>query len=205
MFDARRLLANSFLYSSIQRLLGATGMRRTFIHDYLRPKRGMRILDIGCGTADILDQLTDIDYVGIDSNEHYLRRAKKRYGRRATFLHCRVDDNLDFVIASESFDVVMANGVLHHLTDEEARALLSLSRRALKPEGRFLSFDGCFEPRQSRIARYFLSKDRGRFVRTREEYITLARGEFAEVSAGLRSDLLKIPYTHLIMECRLKV
>ena len=44
-------------------------------------------------------------------------------------------------------------------------------------------------------------KDRGKFVRTREEYLRLASARFPKVEPHLRHDLLRIPYTHLIMRC----
>jgi hypothetical protein len=43
--------------------------------------------------------------------------------------------------------------------------------------------------------------DRGRYVRTREAYLALARPSFRGVKAFLRQDLLLIPYTHIILEC----
>jgi hypothetical protein len=79
--------------------------------------------------------------------------------------------------------------------------MFDLVRRALRPHGRLVPFDGCYVPGQSPIARWFLGKDRGRFVRTREEYARLASATFGNVELNLRHDLLRIPYTHLIMRC----
>ena len=44
-----------------------------------------------------------------------------------------------------------------------------------------------------------VSRDRGEFVRRREDYVRLAEGCFARVESFVRHDLLRIPYTHLIM------
>jgi SAM-dependent methyltransferase len=96
---------------------------------------------------------------------------------------------------------VIAHGVLHHLDDDQARTLFRVARRALKPGGRLVTYDGCFTPDQSAAARFVVSLDRGRHVRTREAYERLARGEFSEVRTFVRHDLVRIPYTHLIMEC----
>jgi hypothetical protein len=46
-----------------------------------------------------------------------------------------------------------------------------------------------------------LAKDRGKFVRTRDEYLRLASTRFSKVEPHLRHDLLRVPYTHLIMRC----
>ena len=100
-----------------------------------------------------------------------------------------------------TFDVVLATGVIHHLDDVQAAALFGLARLALRPAGRLVTFDGCRVPQQSRLARWLLAKDRGKFVRTQEEYLRLASARFANVELDLRHDLLRVPYTHLIMRC----
>jgi hypothetical protein len=51
------------------------------------------------------------------------------------------------------------------------------------------------------MVRWLLAKDRGKFVRTREEYLRLALARFSKVESHVRHDLLRIPYTHLIMRC----
>ena len=73
-----------------------------------------------------------------------------------------------------TFDLAPANGVVHHLDDDQALALYRLARSALKPGGRFVSFDGAFVDGQSAVARMFLRNDRGRHVRRAEDYERLA-------------------------------
>ncbi len=51
------------------------------------------------------------------------------------------------------------------------------------------------------MARYFLDKDRGEYVRSLEEWPPLVQPTFPSAILHLRHDLLRIPYTHLIMEC----
>ena len=72
---------------------------------------------------------------------------------------------------------------------------------ALKPGGRMITNDGCYVSRQSAAKRYLLSRDRGQFVRTQPGYEALARSSFRNVYCHLREDVLRIPYTHLIMVC----
>ena len=55
-------------------------------------------------------------------------------------------------------------------------------------------------PAQSRTARLVILADRGRYVRNPAEYERLAAPVF-EVETAVRSDLLRIPYTHCILEC----
>ncbi len=98
-----------------------------------------------------------------------------------------------------TFDIVMANGVFHHLNDGEATQLAEIASEALKPAGRFCSFDGCFTDDQGRIARYIITKDRGLNVRVPEGYRSLVRPYFLSVELSVRHDMLRIPYTHAIL------
>jgi SAM-dependent methyltransferase len=175
--------------------------RSTYQREYLRVKPGERVLDIGCGPADVLEVLPpECEYVGFDESDRYIEAARQRYRERGRFEVRRV--SLDAAAALGRFDIAMANGVLHHLDDAGAHELLVIARAALGPGGRLVTLDGCYATGQSRIARYMLSRDRGRYVRTRPEYEALARAHFSDVRAHVRHDLMRVPYTHIIMECR---
>jgi SAM-dependent methyltransferase len=95
----------------------------------------------------------------------------------------------------------MANGVLHHLSDAEASELISLAARALKPGGRMVTRDGCYEERQGRLARLLLENDRGRHVRTLPAYERLLSAGFEIRKAEVQHDMLRLPYSLLIFEC----
>ena len=195
----RGLLAHPRLYSLFRRLVGRDTARTVYAREHLRVEPGQRVLDIGCGPGDILAYLPAVHYEGYDISPEYIARARERFGERAAF-HCRaVDDSLP--VPAGGFDVVIAHGLLHHLDDDEARSLFRVARRALRPGGRMVTFDGCFSDDQSAAARLFLRLDRGKHVRTRQAYEALARAEFARVESFVRHDLIRIPYTHLIMEC----
>jgi SAM-dependent methyltransferase len=194
-----RMLALPSVYTCFADLIGGQA-RAVYARDYVKPAAGQRIIDIGCGPADILRELPiGIDYVGFDANEKYIAAARRRFGGRATF-HC---ETVSSAIASgySRFDIAMATGVLHHLDDKEALDLLDLARSALAAKGRLITLDGCFVPSQPAIARLLLQLDRGQYVRAFEDYIALARRVFHTVVPHVRQDLLRLPYTHLIMEC----
>jgi hypothetical protein len=55
-------LKNPKLYETVQRLLGADGRRRDFAQRFVRAKPGDRILNIGCGPADLLAHLPEVEY-----------------------------------------------------------------------------------------------------------------------------------------------
>ena len=197
--DPRSILARAPVYSLFRRLVGRDSARLAYVRDYLRVRSGERVLDIGCGTGDILRYLPPVSYVGYDLSPTYIQRARERFGYRGEF-HCRAVDD-DLAGSEPSFDLAIAHGVLHHLNDNEAASLFRVAKRVLKPGGRLVTFDGCFTNQQSLAARCFLSLDRGRHVRDRAAYEALARTAFEQVESSLREDLIRIPYTHLVMEC----
>lgn len=199
MAGVKAILGRPWVYRLFQRAVGAARLRSVYVRTYVRPFPGARVLDIGCGPGDILDSLPDTRYTGVDLSPDYIREAQQRYGARGEFV-CRSVSDL-VVEQAGSFDVVLANGVLHHLDDTEAGALLAVARQALKPTGRFVSFDGCYTPGQNPIARWMLDNDRGTHVRHRDEYLRLAQAHFPTVESHLHHRLLNIPYTHLVMVC----
>ncbi|MBL8792437.1 MAG: class I SAM-dependent methyltransferase [Planctomycetia bacterium] len=198
LFDARNVLKLPIGYRTFIRAIGG-GYRTVYLRDYVRPLAGQRVLDIGCGPGDVVAYLPAVDYVGIDMDERYIRAARSRFGGRGEF-RCQSVAGL-VVDEPGSYDLVMANGLLHHLNDQQATQLLSMAYRALKPGGRLVTFDGCYVPGQSRLARWLLYLDRGRYVRDSQGYVALAGAAFDHVRSHVRHDLLRIPYTHHIMVC----
>lgn len=194
----RAILSNPIVYSLFQRMLGAHQVRTWFVDEVVRPQPGMRLLDIGCGPADILDYLPALDYQGYDISEDYLERARKKYGQRGEF-HCGELTTED-VARMPPFDRVIAIGVLHHLDDAVATGLLRLASQALRPGGRLITMDPVLEPGQHPIARFLVKRDRGQNVRTRDGYTALAKTVFESPTVTIRHKS-GIPYTHCVMEC----
>lgn len=199
LIDLRRVLSAPIAYRALGFLTGQGGRAR-FVGEHVRVTAGMRVLDIGCGPGDILEYLPrDVDYLGFDLSEEYIASARKRYGGRAQFF-CQSVTVAD-LRQHPPFDIVIASGVLHHLNDEEAIELFRLAHSALHVGGRVVTLDGCFVPGQSTAARALLKMDRGKHVRTEPGYVGLARAVFEQVRSTIRHDLLRLPYTHIILEC----
>lgn len=195
----RAVLSHPLIYSAFQSLMGAHQSRLNFVENYIKPFPDMKILDIGCGPADILDYLENVKYWGYDISESYIAKAKEKFGDRGNF-SCKIFEKDDLSLLPK-YDVILALGLLHHLDDDIAKELMTLAMAALKPGGKLLTLDPCFDPAQSAVARFLVSKDRGQNVRDKESYQSLASGVFSSVVADVRHQVW-IPYTHCIMECK---
>lgn len=197
--DPRSILAFPAMYRLFGHVVGAHQSRIRCVEQHIRPSPGDQVLDCGCGPGDFLDYLSDVEYVGIDIDEDYIRAARSRFGDRATFRLGPVD--AETMREKEHYDLVLAWGLLHHLEDDQVLAFLHLARASLKPSGRLVTLDGCYTKDQSAAARWLLNMDRGGHVRSLDAWLDLVRPVFPAVQAHVREDLLRIPYTQVIMEC----
>lgn len=197
----RSLLSHPIVYRTFQRLMGPPTARRHLVASFIRPADGMKVLDIGCGPADILDDLPAVEYHGFDISPAYIASAGERYGARGRFT-CKILDR-DDLHGLPKFDVALALGLLHHLDDGEALEVMRLAAAALQPGGRLVTIDPVLEPGQHPLARFLVRRDRGQNVRERAGYEGLARQVFGPVRAEVRHQAW-VPYTHCMMECTLE-
>ncbi len=91
-------------------------------------KKGLRILDVGCGTGTfnilpIINHLGDADIYGIDISREMIQIASKRFPK----LKFKVADAHRLPFESDFFDVVISRQVLEHLK-EPLRALKEMKR-----------------------------------------------------------------------------
>jgi SAM-dependent methyltransferase len=194
----RSVLAMPAAYQLWWNLVGGPAWANVLVDEYIQPAAGGRILEIGCGPGTILRYLPQSDYLGFDLSSKYIEMARKRFPK-AQFVCERVSQ---FSLAKQhSFDVVLALGIVHHLEDQEAQQLFQIAHDALKPGGKLVTVDGVWIRDQSRAARWLLARDRGEHVRNEAEYVGIASRVFGKVKPSVRHDLLRIPYSHMILEC----
>ena len=180
VFDLRLLLRNPLVYTAFQRVIGANRDRRKVLQKLIPHSSDLRVLEIGCGPGINVENLPEgIQYVGCDLSKDYIVRAKKDYGTKGTFIHAPVGTLREHV--SGVFDYVLSIGVLHHLNDDEVTTLCDEARTVLAENGTFLALEPCFAPEQCKLERYIIAKDRGRFIRTVDQYVHLLAAKFAHV------------------------
>jgi SAM-dependent methyltransferase len=135
-----------------------------------------RVLDVGCGTGTNAGRFASYDYVGLDINERYLEVARRRY--RGRFI------NADLTVADLSglgtFDTVLVNSFLHHISDGDVERLLRQVPAMLSPDGRVHILELVLPPRLS-MARVMAKLDRGRFARPLDHWHHLFSAAFEPV------------------------
>lgn len=108
------------------------------VFEWLDPRPGERILDLGCGDGSLTSRLiaAGAGVVAVDASADMVRAAQAR-GIDARCLDARA-------IAFEAeFDAVFTNAVLHWIRDGMDRVLAGVLR-ALRPGGRFVGEMGGF-------------------------------------------------------------
>ena len=134
------------LYRLFGTVFGRSRQWQIFARDYVSAQPGDRILDIGCGPADVLTELpTDINYVGFDHSEQCIDSARKRHGARGEFFTGNVDLAHIDRLGAASFDIVIAHGLLHHLDDSEVE-YVALSSPSFATPAAFVRHDTAYVP-----------------------------------------------------------
>lgn len=191
------ILSSPFLYNLLQFTVGAMSARKIVINNYSTIKSKYKVLDIGCGTGYIVKYLPDdISYIGIDVNKKYIDYAKNKYSNKYSFI-CEYITT-ESILKYGSFDMIMMNGLIHHLDDSEVINILSVAKSTLKDTGSIVGIDGCYKNNQDIISLWMLDNDRGKFVRNRIEYELLYKKVFNNIFMELRNDISYFPYSYLI-------
>lgn len=120
------------------------------------------VLDVGCGPGSLVTKVGCRRVIGVDLSA---RRASAV--RRSNGVSIRATA-AQLPFADGQFDAVWSGGLLHHLADDIARAVVSEIMRVTRPGGHAVTFDSVLpEPAWRRPLAWAVRRlDRGRYVRT---------------------------------------
>jgi trans-aconitate 2-methyltransferase len=99
----------------------------------LNPKKNEIILDIGCGTGDLTQNISELSerVIGIDNSLEMIQTAQKKYPELSFFQADAKDYQLN-----EKFDAIFSNAVLHWVP--QAEKMIINANQHLKIGGRFV-------------------------------------------------------------------
>ncbi len=200
MFDIRTILDRPFMYDLYHDIIGRE--KKFFVRDYIGDVKGKKILDVGCGTAQILRYIDGFsEYSGFDMSEEYIAYARKKYGKSPNVKFKL--QNINDVTADEygKYDIVLMMGIMMNLSDDEISHIMKTLNLLLKDDGRFLSFDSVYLEDTKGIAKFMLDYDRGHHLRDTKGYLDLMNKEWSHVSYDIRLDMLRVPYSEILFTC----
>ncbi|WP_407151420.1 class I SAM-dependent methyltransferase [Bradyrhizobium sp. ORS 86] len=195
-----QLVRVPLIYKGLMFALGADNAIKRYVNEVLEPAPGMKMLDVGCGPANILAYLPALDYTGIDLNEKHVDYARAFYGNRGRFIVGNAANDLGQ--DEHSFDLINVSALLHHLSDSEAITMFASLKRLLKPNGRIVTFDNVWLPQQRVTVKLINKLDSGLNIRWLGGYLELLNGLDFDVQTRVFHDLLRIPYDHIVMIAR---
>jgi len=102
--------------------------------ELLAPQPGERILDLGCGTGHLTNQIATAgaEVIGLDKSQPMIEEARRLYPN----LRFEIADATDFNF-DQPFDAIFSNAAIHWMKDQPAVARCIWE--ALRPGGRFVA------------------------------------------------------------------
>jgi 2-polyprenyl-3-methyl-5-hydroxy-6-metoxy-1,4-benzoquinol methylase len=135
--------------------------------------RARRVLDVACGSGTNTAHFADGGCVGIDIHEIYIRDARRKYGR--DFIargFIAVDARELEHVRKGTFDVILVNSFLHHLSNGDVPDIFSSLDSRLSPDGHIHILELVL-PESRSFARLLANWGRGYFARPFSEWHTL--------------------------------
>lgn len=116
-------------------------MENAYLLEQMGPLTGKRILDVGAGLGEssVYFALKGAKVTTIDLSPEMVGFAKRLARKHGVAIEGIVGSAEQLPVARESFDVVYAANILHHIQDKEA--FLGRVKAALVPGGVFASYD----------------------------------------------------------------
>lgn len=120
-----------------------------YVHNQIKVKNQIKILDIGIGTGLLTNELykSGAQIYGIDFSKEMLDKARYKMPLANFYLH-----DFKFGLPSEldniKFEFIVSSYAIHHLEDNEKINFIMLLKRYLKENGKIIIADISFETRK---------------------------------------------------------
>lgn len=199
----KRLLNYAIFYNFYQNLIGCNRFLKNYTKDYLKLKDGDKVLDLGCGTANMVKYFPSgvkIDYTGIDFQKNYIDYCSKKY-KNYTFI-CK--NLLDEINLDKKFNIIYSEAVLAAISDEQIYKMFVTIQKHSDKNTRIILSDMNYKEDASFLMRFLQSNERNKNVRRKDDYIKLLTDYFNIDKVYELDNVYRIPYSKVVFECSLK-
>ena len=132
-------------YDRLSRLMGLGDRFRAFEVRAMGPLAGKRLLDVGCGTGELMRALPRDSglarVVGLDPDPDMIAQADAKLRAAGVAAELARGWAQELPFPDRSFDVVVSSLMFHHLDGATKRAALREWRRVLTPGGALVLVD----------------------------------------------------------------
>ena len=164
------ILEFPFFYEVVQKIFSHSKSIKEWFN-LIKDCEDKVILDVGCGPGKSSQYFTKAKkYVGIDISKIYIEHAKLNYSDTGDFF-CIPIEKIDELDLNE-INMVVMNGVLHHLSDEQISNFLEKIKLKMSENSFIVSCDPVFTQKTS-LTNYVVSLDRGTNIRSKENLLNL--------------------------------
>lgn len=197
-----KLLELPFCYDLFQSAVGSVNFRSKFVRKHISGFNFSSVLDLGCGTASTIGLIPEeIKYVGIDTSEEYLTKARNRSrDLNLTLIKSSIADKT--WVRKTNFEgktLSLALGIFHHIDDEQLQSTLNNLSESLQTGSKVVSLDPIVDDQTTRLASWFARNDRGRFLRTAETYFNNFEKAGFRMEFEVQRNQFRIPYDLILM------
>ena len=193
-----KLFSYPLFYSLTQKIMSGEAQRSKIVKNII--KENSKVLDIGCGTAKIIESIPPVSYYGYDINQNHISYAKKKYHSKNAKFFCKKFTKTEMQKLPK-FDYVILFGLIHHLEDQEVSDFFFLLKKILKKKGKLLTCDTIFLKKQNFFARFLLKNDVGENIRNKKNYLELFNKHFKKIKSKVEIQKF-IPYAWFSTECQ---
>lgn len=192
-----KIFSIPIFYFLTQKIMSGESKRAALVKNEI--KKGFKVLDVGCGTAKILEYLPKIEYYGYDISKRFIDYAKQKYKSKKIYLYCKRINKYE-IKRIPKCDCVILFGLMHHLNDSELSEILFIVKKILKKNGTLLTCDPVLIKNQNIIAKFLIKNDVGKNVRNDLDYLKILKKYFKKIKINIDKQNF-IPYTWFSTKC----